>query len=557
MTGVRLPKWLTPATVAALIIGGAAPSAPAGAADESDRCTASQNMFVGSGQLGNPNGAWYSTLTSNEAFDSLRTHRFLNTCTIEEIIKAPPGYARVEQRVLHGFPDGYTTLTRNRNELFVFYGTTGNSTCTDEAHQSGQCTFGPMTAKIDANTFTVIWKALLFNAQNTWDYPGGVGVHANGFLYTITENRAFKQDPVTGEILTTTMLPTPNNNGQTPEDTVYNGFIVLSDGKLVTKQMTRKQGCTLQGVQALSSCVDYSIPAYITVLDPDALTILTTIAAPQTSIGRITSAVFNDNEYVYLVGALPSDPDADEPKDYTPSRVYRFFYDRIAKAVTLDAAFTPVPYIRSIGQKPGTAVAVMDDFAVVQTNFTLRAEHDLGLTVYSQTDGHVEAYVEPFSGYPSDTLLAIESRSISSQLSLPTVDPEKLQIFSWDADKGRFAGLQFDPKGHTLTTMWNVRQESNAFANLVGPARNRQIVLTNQVYVPSPKLVPNCSKLADQLAECEQLVWRDSQTGSLLLQSGLQAGGFGAAIGVGFNGRFYTVTNKGDFIEHTVRGRTR
>src|SRR5271168_1371802 len=52
---------------------------------------------------------------------------------------------------------------------------------------------------------------LLFNAQNTWDYPGGVGIHANGFLYTITENRAFKQDLATGEILATTMLPTPHN----------------------------------------------------------------------------------------------------------------------------------------------------------------------------------------------------------------------------------------------------------------------------------------------------------------------------------------------------------
>ncbi len=128
-------------------------------------------------------------------------------------------------------------------------------------------------------------------------------------MYTIADNRAFKQDPDTGEILATTMLPTPDNNGQTPQDTIYNGFIVLRDGKLVTKQVTRKKSRTLQGIQALLNCPDFSIPAYLTVLDPDTLKILSTTAAPQTALGRITSAVFEGQEYVYLPDADPQRPE--------------------------------------------------------------------------------------------------------------------------------------------------------------------------------------------------------------------------------------------------------
>ena len=301
-------------------------SSPAAADDGHDRCPASRNMFVGPGHLDDPTGAWYSTLTSNEAFDSLRTHRFLNTCTVEEIIKAPASDASVQQRVLQGFPDGYTTVTRDRDELFVFYGTSPDpSACTDEGELAGLCAFGPSTAKIDANTLTVIWRKLLYNAKasNAWNYAGGVGVHANGFIYTITDSLAFKQDPATGEILATTQLPTPDTNGQTPLDTVYNGFIVLGDGKLITKQVTRKAGCTLLGLQALVGCPDLSIPAQITVLDPDTLQILSTIAAPQAALGRITSAVFEGQEYVYLAGASANDPNAEEPMDYRPSRTYR------------------------------------------------------------------------------------------------------------------------------------------------------------------------------------------------------------------------------------------
>ncbi len=71
--------------------------------------------------------------------------------------------------------------------------------------------------------------------------------------------------------------------------------------------------------------------------------------------------------------------------DSRPSRTYRFVYDKSTNALTLDPDFTPVPYVRFIGQKPGTAVAVMGDYAIVQTNYVLKAEHDLGITVFSQT----------------------------------------------------------------------------------------------------------------------------------------------------------------------------
>lgn len=519
-----------------------------------DRSPDSRTMFVGPGQLGNPIGAWYSTLNANESYDSERTHRYPNTSSIETLINAPTTAAAVDQTVIPGLPDGYTVVTRDRNELFVLYGVGDTSTSTAEQVAKGEATFGPMTAKIDANTLQVIWKKLLYNAtaNNAWNYAGGIGVQANGFLYTVVDDRAFKQDPNTGEILAMTLLPTPNTNGQTPEDTIYNGFIVMSDGRLVTKQVTRQADCTLQGLQALVDCADFTIPAYLTVLDPDTLKILSTTAAPQTALGRVTSSVFNGKQYVYLPGAEPTDKTAADPNDYTPSRVYRFIYDSSTGTLKLDPNFTPVAYVPFVGQKPGTAVAIMGDYGVVQTNYDIVAEHDLGITIFSQADGRVAAYTEPFAGYPSDTLLAQIAGSKSSQISLPTVDPELLQLFSWDSDKGRFAGLQFDPLAGTLRTMWNVRQESNAFANLVGTPDSREIVLTNQIYVLDPELFPGCSVINSNLGEFEQLVWRDSQTGRVLLRSPLQAGGFGAAIGVGFDGKFYTVTVKGSLVEQNV-----
>lgn len=505
-----------------------------------DCCSASQKMYVGK-----VDGPWYSTVCPNESYDSNRTHRFPYSCNLQQITGGTGKYS-VRSHPLSNFPSPYSVATRNRNELFVYYGTNIPENVRQSEVEAGTATrFGPKVAKICADRFDAkIWDAQLFftDENHTWNYTGGMGVHGNGNIYVVSSYKIAKIDPDNGCVHTETLPNCGEHPGRRPGDTTYNGFVVLSDGKIVCKSMQRKKGSNLQSANALFNAFDFDVHSVVSVIDPDSLKVLSTALLPQAARGRVSCVKFRGQEYVYLPGAgtegCPS-----------KARVFRFIYDSEGSTLTLDQKWNDVPYVGD-GEQAGTAVALMGDYGVVQSNFSgNQATQPMSITVFCQETGNVLAHVTPFSDLDRIPTPNYED-IISSQFSLPTVDPNTLRIWCFDWGAGYFGGLQFRRSeggdGDTLTRLWYREQRTNAFAALVGPQDGLNIVLTSQRYEGTDS---SCKGQGDS-NPTETLIWRCPETGRQLAESAEFVAGIGLPVGVGFNGRFYTLNIEGQVVEH-------
>lgn len=447
-------------------------------------------------------GPWYPTVTPAEAFSSERTHTFPHTCALPEI--AGPNPVIVQTRTIRGLPGIYNVVTRDRGELFALGGATmSTETCTADGDS---CATGPYAAKIDAYSMEILWKTRIHDAKKDgdWDYPGVIGVHGNGYVYLVNGYHLAKIDPADGKILKRLKLPTPQ--GRKPSDTVYNGFSILSDGHLVAKSMTRKKGATADSIRALLFHHDKDVPSIIAVVEPEELKLVAAATVNEPVLGRISSTVFKDVDYIYVSGI---------------NNLFRYIYRN--NRITLDQQWGPVQYCAG-RQKPGTAPAVFGEFVVVQTNFQL-SWAPLSLTAVSQADDGKVFHFAPFAGHrwlPG-----------SLQWSLPTVDVENSRIYAYDFLKGRLAAIDFDAeKG--FSTVWTVKQRSLSFAAIMGPPNNRTLVL-DDANPPSLATV--------------RVVWRNAATGMELARSPVLPQGAGLPITPGFDGVMYYPSHKGMLTE--------
>ncbi len=130
-------------------------------------------------------------------------------------------------------------------------------------------------------------------------WPGSIAAHANGSLYVVFGDHAHRLGPDL-EVLATTQLPRRRP---------YNGFIVLPDGTLVTKDFAGSR-------PMVPVPPDRRQPCELVALDPDKLAILDTCVVAEPSIARISA--FGDEVYVvgdtsllrasWLDGRLVPDP---------------------------------------------------------------------------------------------------------------------------------------------------------------------------------------------------------------------------------------------------------
>ena len=465
----------------------------------SDTCPRSASLATGAVE-----GPWYRTVAPCEAFDSERTHTFPYTCDVSEIV--PPGEVRVQARTVGGLPGIYNVVTRDRGELFVLGGTQSTDHCEADGHD---CATGPYVAKLDSTTLKIVWRTRIHDARanKDWDYPGAIGIHANGFVYVVNGYILAKIDPQTGEIVGKVKLPTPE--GRPPGDTAYNGFSLLSDGNLIVKSLTRKQGATADSIRALLFHFDDGIPSIISVIEPENLTLIASAAVREPVLGRITTGIFNGRDYVYVSGF---------------KNLFRYMY--YEKILMPDTTWGPVPY-RPEDQKPATAPALLGDYVVVQTNFQL-ARGPISLTAVSQADSNKIFRLAPFAG--DRTLPG------SLQWSLPTIDVANRRIYVSDFLEGRLAAVDFDPeKGFSVA--WKTKQRSLSFGVLMGPKENRTFVLEDGNF-PSAATVG--------------VVWRNARTGKGLARSPAVPQGAGLPITPGFDGVIYYLSHKGYLTEFSL-----
>ncbi len=462
-------------------------------------CVALSVTTPAGAQGGGSNPPWFPSLMAFEHYDSGRTKLFEQAHFTGSFTRDNAVDVRISP---DDFPTPYNTVYLSGNSLFIFGGAYGNKGGT-----------GSFVARVDPKTLKTVWFNQLINTveTNEWNYPGVLSALKDGFLYLIYGYRLAKLDPRDGRVLGQIELPTL----ATPRDTSYNGLSGLPDGTLVAKSVYREAGCEEQGFDAFLDCPNpEDVPnSLVVAIDPRTLEIIDQVEAPQFIGGRITATEFENRFYVYLTGQ---------------TTVFRYIYED--RKLTLDNSWTPGDVV-SKGQNGPTAVAVMNDWVVLETNST-PADTPMSVVAINQADA-----TRQFSSMPFQFLPLGQSWSPSAV----TVDPLRNWIFALDGLAGRIAALELRDDG--LHTVWTAPQRTTEFLALIGPAQRRVLVGTDVPIGQVPGSNTN-----------DWVVWRNAETGEEIARSPLlQSINDGTMVEPAYSGSMYFLAENGKIIELTVR----
>jgi hypothetical protein len=490
------------ATLLLTVAGAAAvATAPAAAvAATGDPCPRSRDLDVG-----RTSGPYYATVAPFEHHGSSRSQVFPATCATSELPGRGPVRIRA-RRAPADFSTPYTAATRDRDQLYVY------------GYGADAATQGAYVANVDPVSLRVRWRTRVPDASpaGQWSYPGVLAVHGNGFVYAVYGNVLVKLDPGSGAVLARRRLPEdPQGTGA-----AYNGLIVLPDGRIVTKGIERgpcQSGAPAPGVPAsagafagLTCAVRNALPSHLVVVDPVHLKVLSTVTPPEPVTGRVTFGALDGRGYVYAAGR---------------DNLFRFRYAH--GALALDRGWGPVRY-RTGGELPGTGPGLLGGFLVVQTNF-LPSTEPLTVTAVSVRDARRVFRSRPFA--------AVAARG-SWILSKPALDAANGTVVTHDSSAGQMAALHLDPR-RGFTVRWRRALTSLDFSALVGPARDREIVIP------------------DHTSAGDQVVWLDERTGRVRARSAplSQASAPGNIVTPGFGDRFTYLSGDGRLWElRPVRG---
>jgi len=443
--------------------------------------------------------AWYASVAPFEGgADSGRTHVFPRACA-----GVGAGRPAVVAALAPDLPGVYNIVTRGADEVFVLGGSYGRIT-RDE---------GPFVARLDAGTLRTRWRQPLPGiGTGDWNYPGAVGVHANGDVYAIYGRRLLRLDPDSGAVKAQVELPAK----QSAVDVAYNGFVVLADGRIAAKSIHRRPGCTAPDFKAFLDCETAGMAASTLVLvEPERLAVEQVLTAPEHVRFRLSVAVLDGTEYLYLPGE---------------ERIHRYRYQ--GGRLSFDAGWQAA--YRQPGQTPGTALAALGDWVLIQTN-GMPARAPLSIIAISQRDAARQHRIEPF---------ADSSAEGSFIPSMPTVDADNGRVYAVDGYAGRLAALDFDPL-RGFAPAWIVPQRSFAFSALVGPPAQRVLVATDlRARLPSLALAhlgfdSKRRLLRHARPVAEDLVWRDAASGRELTRVSNAGAVAGSVPTPGFDGNLF------------------
>jgi len=187
--------------------------------------------------------------------------------------------------------------TRNKEEVFAIGGSPMLISTFTASIKNSQSTSGlttvmnifkdvfssdvPYVAKINA---TQDKKAILNLSQGkTVNYTGGLLMHANGFLYAVSQSVLYKIEPESMNIVKSITLPTVGNS-YTAYWTTYNGMQALENGEIVLKGFHLLNNANLDG--------------YLLLVDPETLQI-----DIQQQVRVSSARLMIANNYLYHVNA--------------------------------------------------------------------------------------------------------------------------------------------------------------------------------------------------------------------------------------------------------------
>ncbi len=489
--------------------------------DAADPCIRSAMLAVGPAKE-----PLYRTVAPFEHHDIVRSHLFAHTCSLQEI--AGDGAHAINERTA---PDDYLTpfnaATRERDEVLLHgFGA-----------KAGE-PIGGYVAMIDAETLEQRWRTPLYDNEPDyqWSWPGMVTAHGNGFIYAVYGNHFYKLDPVDGRVLAERVLP-ENSHGA-----VYNGFDVLPDGRLVTKNMEsplcpvglinalipystanellgRAIGIELFGGLACHLLLN-TLPSTMVILDPERLDVVSVEVLPEPMAGRVTVGQHDGKTFIYI----PGNPN-----------LYRYQY--IGSGVVLDETWGPVPYVEA-GQGPAAAASFIDDYVILHNSGYAVAGT---LNAINIRDSSRKFTIAPFA------LTSDVSLGPSFVLSQQSTDDDNNIVVALDTFSLRLGAIRFN--GETgFEVLWQRPTLSIAYSTLVGPPDQRQIVVPDQL-----QLGPLTSDALSGVLQ-DRVIWLDLFSGKRLASSAaldiLPAPG--NIVSPGFRGRYYYPGASGRLTELSV-----
>jgi hypothetical protein len=441
----------------------------------------------------------YTTVNAAEHADYARSHIFAYAIFGGSLDEGASNRAIV-RATTPDYPGAYNVVTRNPDEIFVYYGVYGEV----------EGATGPAVARLDANTLQEVWNTQLADYSDNgtaWNYPGVIGMHGNGTMLVVSGNTAAVIDPDTGDIINQVDLPQDD-----PALGSYNGFATTSDGTVFTKALFRS--CDEIGSTALARCLDTEETQTLLALDPVSLEIISQVELPVFSTGRIPIAVHDGIDYVYMPGV---------------TEVYRYRWENQSLVLDDEWGFVSVTEDDDLG---AMAPNIIGDWAFVQVN--TGTSKPMPVWAISTTDSSQRFVIQPFED--------IETR-FSFGVAHGAFDPSSGLLFTADTGTGYVTALRFDPESG-LEVVWREEQTTSVFQQLIGTPEERVVVTSDLLNF----------RLNPLTATNEQVVFRDAATGRELARTGnLPRMSQGANISPGFGGRMYFPGVDGRVYEVSVQ----
>lgn len=404
------------------------------------------------------------------------------------------------------FPQNYegAAYVNNRRpgEMYIVGG--GNPPLT------GIMPAGPYLAKVDATTGVELWRTYFDNGNVSGDWIGATNLNIlpNGNIVHAWGDNVAIINGNTGLILKTTQLPTGEAD---PDGVNFKHVTIAPDGTLILKDQTRPIGLDLQGTTAIiiGNLQGYTQPnAVLVAVNPNTLEVLDTIDLPQPSTTPHVITEFDGKTAIYVS---------------MNTIVGRYYWDPETQTLSEDADWQPTPTVE--GQTTADAPGIIGDWVVLQTNGIGSSTVASSIVIVNQNDASNMQTIFPFGD--------LEEGGFSLAPPKSATDPDNNMIYSADMGMGMIAGISIDQDTGDMQTEFVLEQTSSTFQELIGPADNRTLVLSNLM-------------TADDGTQYGQMTWNNAATGDLYAASDyFEPLTTNSIMAPGFGGRFYFPTSNG------------
>ncbi len=254
--------------------------------------------------------------------------------------------------------------------------------------------------RIDPETLAPLARSPRLAGGPMW--PGGMAIHANGDLYVVYGRYAHRLDR---QCRLRASLRLPLN-------LAHNSFVILDNGLIVTKNLSD------------------SVPARLTVIDPESLSIIATIDCPEPSIARLSAV----GTTVYVVGVRS---------------IFRYHWS--CGTLVRDDGWCH-DYVGSTAQSYGWDVVLALGQAWFMDNGRHRYQTSMvGRGVVQTPNRLIRVALDDADDHDAIAISGVDGGSITNP---PLIDTERRIVIGFDSANRAMRAWSFDPVTRALTERW-------------------------------------------------------------------------------------------------------